>query len=140
MRAHWAPTFSVLYAEFDADAARAWASPFATALDFSRTPLPSLGAYEKVLQRAAVSSPGPDGLSYAVFRHAGRPAARAHQDLGVAMMCGGARPETINDSVMVFPPKNVTADEYAGREQVMRTPKDTDLSRPRTSITRPRLQ
>ena len=139
VRVHWAPTFSVPYSDFDVDAPKAWASPFATALDFSRTPLPSLGAYEKILQRASVSSPWPDGLSYAVFRHAGRSAARALQDLGVAMMCGGARPDTINDSVMVFPPKNVTADEYAGREQVIR-PKTSDLSCSRTSTTRPRLQ
>ena len=99
---YWAATFATVFpiSEAAVAEARAWTSPWVWS-----GPPPSLATYERVLERARQSRPGPDGLPACAWRAAGPEAARLLHRCACWLASGLRLHPRSNAMAQVFAPK-----------------------------------
>ena len=102
---YWKQTFEVSHVDFDPVAADNFASQFFAPLPTITSSPIDVECVSTLLSRAKNTQPGPDGIGFSAWRHAGNFATQTLAQAAVDL-CGGTTPhDDFNSSIMVSPRK-----------------------------------
>ena len=120
---HWRGTFSGKHSEFDAVACTSFLDSFATIIYWSGIQPPAGHTNMKAIQFSKHSAPGPDGIPFGAWKHAGPMAIASLMQIIPEVLNDGMLALDWNSSTAVFPHKNPVQEEFC--LGAMRCPDDT---------------